>query len=270
MPGKEWGYPQGSLRPVPSSEKAFSVIHITGNADLPSAEGEATWRNNDAANQNSATFFVNRDGTCVQFLSDPLHMDPWSNGDVNEPDMSNARIASAVRDNVNMNERTLVAIENVGFEPAHPITDAQAQTCAEIIAHYHKAAGVPIKREAVVGHYQINSVTRPNCPARDKSLLDDIVKRAQALGEDPMAIAELEKELAECKATAAKRWRRIVAMTQRQAALLRQVEDLQAMMDAAGTGATLEQLKTRVGVLSRKLTDVKQKVADFAEDVADG
>ena len=181
---KEWGFPQGVLRPTPPASKAFSVVHITAN--LATAEGEAAWRKNDPANQNSATFFNNRDGSTVQCLGDPLHMDPWANGDVRSPDLTNPRIAAMVRDGVNANERTIVAIENVGNEGAwgtvpggYPITEAQERKAASIIRHYHLKAGVPISRETIIGHYQLNSVARANCPSRDKSIMDRIVRYAQ-------------------------------------------------------------------------------------------
>jgi hypothetical protein len=207
----EWGYPMGSLRPTPPSANAYSVIHITAN--IASAENEAAWRIRDTALQNSATFFVNRDGSVVQTLGDPFRMDPWANGDVKAPDTTNPRIARMVRDGVNANERTLVAIENVGNEIAwgsvpggHPITPAQEETDARIIAYYHPKAGVPISREAVIGHYQLNSVTRTNCPARDKRLIDRIVARARVLAapqEDDMAwhddIALIDPELVETR-----------------------------------------------------------------------
>ena len=174
----EWGYPMGSLRPTPPASLAFSVIHITGNSRLPSADGEVSWRQSDPGLQNSATFFVNRDGSIVQALGDPLHMDPWSNGDVKSPDIRNPRIARVLRDGVNANERTVVAIENVGYEPGASLTPAQEKSCARIIAHYHAKAGVPVNRETVIGHYQLNSVSRSNCPAVDKRVIDRIVALA--------------------------------------------------------------------------------------------
>jgi hypothetical protein len=185
---KEWGFPQGVLRPTPPVAKAFSVIHITGNPGDPiaTAEGEAAWRINDPANQNSATFFVNRDGSVVQTLGDPLHMDPWANGIARNPDRTNARIAAALNDGVNLNERTIVAIENVGRPNDLPITPAQEKADAAIIAHYHAAAGVPIRRSTVVGHYQIDSVERPNCPAINKAVIDRIVALAQGLTAAPV------------------------------------------------------------------------------------
>ncbi len=43
-----------------------------------------------------------------------------------------------------------------------------------------KRNNIPIDRQHIVGHYQINSVTRANCPATDKSILDTIVKKAHS------------------------------------------------------------------------------------------
>lgn len=178
----EWGFPQGSLRPVPLPSLGFGVIHITGNPSVPiaTAIGEVAWRKSDPANQNSATFFVDRDGSAVQALGDPLHMDPWSNGDIQNPDTRNERIAAVIRDRVNANERTVLSIENVGNEATvGGLTLAQIETNARIIAYYFPKAKIPINRESVIGHYQLNSVTRANCPQKDKTVIETIVKRAQ-------------------------------------------------------------------------------------------
>lgn len=266
MQGKEWGFPQGQPRPVPSSEKAFSVIHITGNSRLPSAEGEATWRINDPANQNSATFFVNRDGSVVQFLGDPLHMDPWSNGDVNQPDRTNPRINAVVVDGVNANERTLLSIENVGSEEVNaPITAAQKRTNAKIIAHYHKAAGLPIRRSTVIGHYQLNSVSRPNCPARDKSILDDIVTmaRAEAAGTLPdTSTGEDMTALAECQAELDQKRARIKALEARRDGLIAQIGTLQEQLEAAlADDADIDALRASVRRLRARIATIKELVA---------
>lgn len=181
----EWGFPQGSLRAAPPPDLGFGVVHITGNSRLPSAENEINWRLNDPANQNSATFFVNRDGTIWQALGDPLHMAPWSNGDASLPDMSNPRIAACINAGVNPNVRTVVSIENVGYEPGSPITAEQEQANAAIFRYYFGKARVPISRETIIGHYQINGKDRPNCPGVDKSVIDRIVAIA-APEEDDM------------------------------------------------------------------------------------
>lgn len=271
---REYGYPTvGARRATPDKDLAFSVIHITGNSRLPSAEGEAAWRLNDPALQNSATFFVNRDGSVVQCLGDPLHMAPWSNGDINKPDTSNWRIQKLVWDGVNANRRTLVAIENVGYEPGSPLTQAQIRTNARIIAHYHKAAGVPVRRSTVIGHYQINSVTRPNCPARDKDVIDQIVKLAQdelSPEEDPMAIAELQAQIDELEEVAARRWRRIVSLIERKEELVAQVAELEATIaELEPLAETNETLKRTVRNLRARVTAIKTKVAEMAADVSD-
>lgn len=209
MQVEEWGYFMGSLRPAPPPHLAFSVIHITAN--LATAENEAGWRINDPALQNSATFFNNRDGSTVQLLGDPATMDPWANGDMSNPDLSNPRIAAVVRDRVNANERTLLAIENVGNEIAwgkvpggYPITPEQELTCARQIAHYHTRNGVPINRETVIGHYQLNSTSRPNCPSRDKSVIDRIVAKAQQIAASPEEDMQFWKPVQEDWYTVAK------------------------------------------------------------------
>lgn len=258
---KEFGYPKGSLRYPPSTARAFSVIHITGNSDLPSAEGEASWRRDDPSDQNSATFFVNRDGSVVQCLSDPLHMAPWANGDVNKPDLSNRRIASVVADGINANVRTLVAIENVGFEPGAPLTKAQEKACADIIRYYHNRAGVPINRVTVVGHYQLNSVTRPNCPARDKSVIDRIVSLASSEEEDPEVIAELERVramLETCRERSARY----------HGALLAAERDLASVeAELADASADLAHANERRAALRGRIAAIKQTVATAAAQV---
>ena len=259
----EWGYPMGQRRFVPAANKAFSVIHITGNSRLPSGENEATWRISDAGLQNSATFFVNRDGSIVQTLGDPLHMAPWANGDLNAPDRSNPRIDALVRDNVNPNKRTIVAIENVGYEPGSSITEAQKRANAKIIRYYHDKAGVPINRQTVIGHYQINSVSRPNCPGKDKSVVDEIVALAQeggtATGGD---MATNWKEVAE------HRLKRIKALEKRRDSLVAQLDALEAeIVASADVIAQNEELTQAVNRLRRRINDVKSAVAALAVDV---
>lgn len=200
FPGHEGFYQlvENWPRAVPSRDLAFSVIHITGNYRLPSAAGEVGWRVNDPALQNSATFFVDRDGGIWQALGDPLRMAPWANGDVSSPDLGNPRISAVVRDNVNANMRTILAIENVGFEGVRPdgtrlsapITAAQVAANARLIRYYHAKAGVPVNRQTVIGHYQLNSTGRANCPGIDRSVVDRIV--AQAAPENNMILVPIE------------------------------------------------------------------------------
>jgi hypothetical protein len=176
----QWGFPKGSLRPAPNPALAYSVIHITGNG-VSTAEGEALYRINNPNVGVGATFFVNSDGSVVQCYEDPLRMDPWTNGILNRPDLASKRIAAVAASGVNPNERSLITIELCGLEPARPITAAQEATASKLIAWAHDLIDMPVNRETVVGHYQFDSVNRPNCPSRDKSVIDRIV--AGAAGE---------------------------------------------------------------------------------------
>lgn len=163
-------------RAKPNPTQVWSVVHTTANATL-SAEGHALAQP-IGSGQVTATFWVNRDGSIVQSLANPLFQAPWTNGVKNRPDMTNPRIAACINAGVNPNMRSLVTIENVSREPGSPITAAQKVACARIIAWAHALAGVPVTRETVIGHYQINSVDKPNCPAVDKSILNEIVALA--------------------------------------------------------------------------------------------
>jgi hypothetical protein len=165
-------------RPFPTPDLVFSVIHTT--AGLRTAEAEAAARVNAAVTSAvTATFFVNRDGSVVQLLGNPMYQAPWTNGVLQNPDVSNPRIAKVVRDKVNPNLRSLVTIENVSLEPGAPITPEQEKTNGEIVAWAHALARVPVSRETVIGHYQITAIDRPNCPARNKAVIDRIVAIAE-------------------------------------------------------------------------------------------
>jgi uncharacterized protein YeaC (DUF1315 family) len=272
---EEWGYPKGSPRPTPPAGKAFSVVHITGNSALPSADAELSWRINDKGLQNSATFFVNRDGSIRQALGEPLHMDPWANGDVNQPDRSNPRIAALATDGVNANQRTICAIENVGFEPGSPLTRAQEDACARIIAYYHRKAGVECNRRTIIGHYQLNSVSRANCPGRDKDVVDRIAALAAkysegggaTAGEDPEVIAELREQLANTR----KMLESCRARSTAQRRALEEARDALAPLEAelAERDADLASSERRRAILRSRIATIKAKIAVAAADIAD-
>lgn len=188
----QWGYPARTLRPTPNPALAYSVLHITANL-TSTAEGEAWYRINNPGVQVGATFFLNSDGSAVQCYADPRRMDPWTNGVLNGPDLTNPRIAAVVRDGVNPNERSLVTIEMCGYEPTRPITPAQEQTAAKIITWAHALIGMPVNRQTVVGHYQFDRVNRANCPSVNKSVIDRIVALASGSTDD-VTITKLKAE----------------------------------------------------------------------------
>lgn len=176
----EWGYPQGKPRSVKPT--ILAVIHITANPGDPiaTAEGELAWRINDTDNQNSATAFINRDGSLWQGLL-PTTQVSWANGWVRSWDTNNARIDAAARSGYNMNEWVDSTLENVGRPVDLPMTDAQIDTNAAWIAWRSKVTGITVSRETVVGHYQIDGEQRVNCPAipEERGVIDQIIERAR-------------------------------------------------------------------------------------------
>lgn len=175
-----WGYPfHGPRRIKPT---ILLVIHITGNSNLPNALGEATYSNRDGSTA-SFTFVTNRDGSIVQCLH-PLTQTPWTNGDVMSPNMSIPTVAAACNGNpYNMNEFCFMTCENVGYPVSYEITTAQKETLAQLAAWGSKVSGLPVNRNTVLGHRDINSVTRHNCPTAGDldALIAGIVKRANEI-----------------------------------------------------------------------------------------
>lgn len=57
---------------------------------------------------------------------------------------------------------------------------AQIDAIANLVKDICKRNNLEISRKTIIGHYEVNSVTRAKCPATDKSILDTIVKKAHA------------------------------------------------------------------------------------------
>lgn len=276
FPVRWWGFPTVHA-PRRVKPTILLVIHQTGNSRLPSALGEAQFSNRDGSGA-SFTFVNDRDGKTVQCL-DPVTQVAWTNGDVNQPNLSLPTVKAAVASGKSVNEWCFATAENVAYdvrpERRAPITDAQKETLAQIAAWGHKITGLPINRNTVIGHADINSVSRKFCPTAGDldRFLGGIIERAKEIaegGEDPTVIEELKAALAECKEVAARRWRRIVAMTARIKTLNTEVETLEAELDEALAAAqTAEELRVRVRSLRNRIESIKTKIAAAAEDVAD-
>ena len=158
-PTTYFGYPYGGsirrMRPT-----ILTVEHTTETYSVPFPGPSKSW-----------TFSLERDGTVHQFM-DPLIAVPWTNGDIRSPDLSNPLIAAIARQSTyNPNEFIFYTIENV-----NRIADGQRITAAQLaqgheIALWARALAkarwgldLPLVRQEIIGHYQINGETRINCP----------------------------------------------------------------------------------------------------------
>lgn len=178
-----FGYPyRGSGRRLRPS--VLAVVHITGNSRLPSALAEAQYSARDGSGA-SFTFVVNRNGTIVQCLH-PETQTPWTNGDLNNPNRTIPTVNDMViraSQGYSANELCFLTVESVGYNPGYPITAAQIDRLADLIAWGSKVSGLPINRTTVLGHRDINSVSRYNCPtplALD-AFLGVIIAKANAI-----------------------------------------------------------------------------------------
>lgn len=71
----------------------------------------------------------------------------------------------------------------IGIEHEGKHTDiwpeAQRAASAALVKNIAARYGIPLDRDHVIGHYQISGTRRENCPAVDKSIIDEIIRRAR-------------------------------------------------------------------------------------------
>jgi hypothetical protein len=151
-PTNYYGYPTvGASRRRPPS--ILGVIHCTDGFSVPTPSSTKSW-----------TFSVAPNGTVYQFM-DPVIAVAWTNGYIKSPDTSNPLIKAMVGSKFNPNEFCFVTIENVCYvSGGQRLTQAQLDADRRILEWASKLSGLPIDRQHVIGHYQINGETRINCP----------------------------------------------------------------------------------------------------------
>jgi len=151
-PTQYFGYPTvGAPRRIKAT--ILGVIHTTETASVPFPGPGKSW-----------TFSVERDGTVHQFM-DPVIAAAWTNGDAQSWDGSNPLVVKACTSSYNPNEFCFVTIENVNrIEQGERLTDKQLAANRAILQWASKLSGIPMDRRHVIGHYQINGVTRQRCP----------------------------------------------------------------------------------------------------------
>lgn len=185
-----YGFPRGHARRV--KPVALACVHICGNkstaamADLHgAAQGERNYANRAGSNGPSAHYYIARDGWAIEAIGSGYAA--WSNGDVNHPHLSNPGVARAVAfrgKGYNVNEAYWVEAECIGYGSTYPITTPQKQALAERIAAMAKLSGLPVNRETVHGHWEVNGIDRQNCPcppSQHEPFLADVIARANAI-----------------------------------------------------------------------------------------
>lgn len=225
LSNRAWGFPRGATTRR-TKPWVLIAIHITGNKNTASmpvgiGKGSGTWaevqymarRRPDSDLGNSAHDYIARDGSVLACI--PTSIAAWNNGQLNRP---NTRLSS-VREIVerdrkdpafNPNEAYAREVECTGYPGSFPLTKDQRETVAWLIARDSLKWGLPINRETVHMHRDLDSVNRASCPftGDQEEQLARIITRARQIkaelkDPDPDPEPEPEPEPDECADTAA-------------------------------------------------------------------
>ena len=138
------------------------VIHIMDGTLV----GTDSWFANPTS-QVSAHYGVGRTGEVHQYVKE--EDTAWHAGRVDAP------VWKLIKPNINPNLYT-IGIEHEG-KPEDVWTDVMKRSSAELVREICQRWQIPIDRNHIVGHFEIFS-KKPNCPARDKKIIDEIVALA--------------------------------------------------------------------------------------------
>lgn len=150
------------------------VIHIM-DGTLP---GTDAWFANPTS-QVSAHYGIGKSGEVHQYVQE--NDAAWHAGRVDAP------VWKLIRPNVNPNLYT-IGIEHEG-KPDEGWTEAMKQSSATLIREICQRWQIPIDRDHVVGHFEIFA-KKPNCPATNKRILDELVTLAHQQTEMPKPSVE--------------------------------------------------------------------------------
>ena len=139
------------------------VIHIMDGTLI----GTDSWFANPSS-QVSAHYGIGRIGEVHQYVKE--EDTAWHAGRVDAP------VWKLIRPNINPNLYT-IGIEHEG-RPNDVWTEAMKQASAILIRDICQRWQIPIDRNHIVGHFEIFS-KKPNCPASNKAIIDELVTLAQ-------------------------------------------------------------------------------------------
>jgi N-acetyl-anhydromuramyl-L-alanine amidase AmpD len=141
------------------------VIHISAGSLTSMDNWFAT-----PGSQASAHYGVSLDGTKVCQYVDESKM-AWANGRVNNPSFV------LYKPNINPNKYT-ISIENEGQDLAKA-PESQLTTLVALIKEIAARWNIPMDRNHIIGHFQVDAVNRPYCPSPNHSIIDKIVARIE-------------------------------------------------------------------------------------------
>lgn len=159
------------------------VIHIMAGTLI----GTDSWFNNPKS-QVSAHYGIGKNGEIHQYVKE--EDSAWHAGIVSNPN------ALLIKPGINPNLYT-IGIEHEGSE-SDIWTEEMKNSSAALIRDICVRWNIPIDRNHIIGHYQVSS-TKPNCPAINKSIIDELIARAatQQQAATPSQVEEGIKKIEE-------------------------------------------------------------------------
>lgn len=139
---------------------------------------------NTPSSQVSAHYMIGKNGEVWQFVAD--ENTAWHAGGASNPSWN------LLKNNTNPNLYT-IGIEHEGFT-GEAWSDAMYESCAELIATLAKKFSIPIDRNHIIGHNEINSIDRSRCPGNGMDF-NKLINLAINKLEDPKMIEELKSQI---------------------------------------------------------------------------
>ena len=164
-----------------SSRNGYKPMFICWHIADGTYNGTITWERNSSS-QVSSHFVLGKNGEVAQLV--PLDMAAWTQGGIRNPTHPYVKSHPSVNPN-----QYCVSIECEGFwkDTKGKLTDAQFNSAVDLTKHIVSEVkklynvDIPIDREHMIGHCEINTVTRSHCPG-ELFPFDELI--ALARGED--------------------------------------------------------------------------------------
>lgn len=170
-----------------SGRNGYKPMFICWHIADGTYNGTISWEK-DSSSRVSSHFVLGKNGEVAQLV--PLDMAAWTQGGIRNPTHPYVKSHLSVNPN-----QYCVSIECEGFwkETKGKLTDAQFNSAVELTKHIVSevkklySVDIPIDREHMIGHCEINTVTRSHCPG-ELFPFDELI--ALARGEDAETVQD--------------------------------------------------------------------------------
>ncbi len=223
------------------------VVHIAQGTLV----GAYSWFNNKTS-QASSHYMIGKNGEIWQFVND--NDTAWHAGGINNPSWA------LLKGNVNPNFYT-IGIEHEGFT-GEGWSEAMYKSSGELIGNLCKRFNIPIDRVHIIGHYQINSVSRKNCPGTGVDF-NKLISLALNYYEDPNMIRELQEQVNNLKRQLTDAQATNTALNQQNQQLLAKISEL----SAGSNDSQVQILRQTVTDLSKEIERLQKTQADMSSKI---